>query len=275
MVDGSVRVGVGASLHLVMVSSGVCTSMDVCGGRKHLPPLSSAAGCRACIACSLCIPAADEGRGCCRNEQRRCEQQLAAARVQLDKAEAALSEVRAEGVREREAGQARLHAAESTAAAAQLELERERLQRRACEGEAGAVAREEAAAASRALQVARSDAERLEGALARLQVEKGELEDALRGARTDLLAAHTQLAKATEELAADVSKVCSQPHACPMASRTGLGFMATGRACCPPLPHPTAARSTRLPFNLQAHWRPACFGSVADLRAAAHMALRA
>lgn len=125
----------------------------------------------------------------------------------LATAESAAADLRRSGEREREAAQERLHTAEAAAAAAQLELEQERFKRRASEGEAVAVAREEAVTAARALHAAQAEVERLQGGRARLQAEKDELEEALRVARADVLAAHAQVTKATEELTQEVSKV--------------------------------------------------------------------
>lgn len=94
-------------------------------------------------------------------------------------------------------------------------MERERFQRRASEGEAVAAAREDAATAARALRAAQAEVERLQSGRARLQDEKEELEEALRGARADLMAAHAQVSKATEELTDEVSKVRCTPHTPP------------------------------------------------------------
>lgn len=143
----------------------------------------------------------------CRKEQERLQQQAETMQQALAKAESTASDLRRSGAREREAVQERLRAAEAAAAAAQLELERERFKRRSSEGEAVAAAREEAGAAARALHASQAEAERLQGGRARLQAEKDELEEALRAARSDVLAAHSQVAKATEELTQEVSKV--------------------------------------------------------------------
>lgn len=143
----------------------------------------------------------------CRREEEKAAWELAAVQEQLRKAEASAVDTKAECLASSATLQSRLRDLERATAAAELELERERLKREGSESKRLVTALDEVALLQRQLASVRGDAERSAATEERLRADKDSLDAALTSAHADVHAAHRQAAKVTDELTEELTKV--------------------------------------------------------------------